>query len=374
MPSNRKEDVLFALKVPPPFGGGEIEHQIIYDVLQNNHLFLRFSRKSHTKAKQGRILLSNFFYGLLLMLQIWGTCAIRRPKVVFIWLPKDFPAFVRTILIISVLRLFRIKVIGDLHGMGFRFLNRRLQKWYYRRHINLFTTIRVLSPRIGERIRDSGFRHNIVSMDNGIVVPNLPKNKTGAFIQPIKLLYLGAISEAKGFLRVLHLIRDLSRANIRFILQVAGEWVNEQFHHEAVHYVEEHHLAPYIQFLGRKLNDEKWRILWNSHLLLHFTIWDGQPLTIIEAMAVGVPTISTPVGAIPDMIEHNVNGFLIDRVDQSIHIIIELLASRLDYEAISFSARRTYERRFTVERYIDGIQKIITMEKDATGHSISKNR
>ena len=79
-------------------------------------------------------------------------------------------------------------------------------------------------------------------------------------------------------------------------------------------------------------------------------------------MAAGVPTIATPVGAITEMIEHNVDGFLIDRVDQALQIIRELLGGQLDYDAVSSTARRTFERRFSVEKYIHNIEQLVQIE------------
>ena len=188
------------------------------------------------------------------------------------------------------------------------------------------------------------------------------KIKKSLFKEPLSLLYLGTISESKGFLHVLKLVKELYRLHVNFSLNVVGEWLNAQFRQNAINYIKDNGLGFIISFSGLKLADEKWKILWKSHLLLHFTDWDGQPLTIIEAMAAGVPTIATAVGAIPEMIEHNVDGFLIDRVDQAVHIIMELLDDRMDYDAISTSARRTYERRFTVEKYIDNIKRMVQVK------------
>ncbi|MBN1559447.1 glycosyltransferase family 4 protein [candidate division KSB1 bacterium] len=355
----RKKRVLFILKVPPPYGGGEIEHQYLYNALKYDYKFLLFARKSHNKAKQGRLSLANVLFGALMIVRVVFVCIVRRPTVVFIWLPKDLPAYLRTIFLAALLRLFGTKVIGDLHGMGFDFLQRRAQKWYLRHSINVFSTIRVLSPKIAERLRDCGFRNELVPIDNGVAAPNYLKIKTSSFEQPLRLLYLGTISESKGFLRVLELAKYLHRLHVRFSLTVVGEWRDGQFRQNARKFIKDNGLGFSVLFSGMRLADEKWKILWKSHLLLHFTDWDGQPLTIIEAMAAGVPTIATPVGAISEMIEHNVDGFLIDRVDQATHIITELLAGRLDYDAVSTSARRTFERRFTVEKYIDNIERLV---------------
>ena len=39
---------------------------------------------------------------------------------------------------------------------------------------------------------------------------------------------------------------------------------------------------------------------------------EGGPKSILESMACGIPLISTKVGMAPDIINHGVNGFLVD--------------------------------------------------------------
>ena len=87
----------------------------------------------------------------------------------------------------------------------------------------------------------------------------------------------------------------------------------------------------------------------------------------------GVIDTRTRLGAIPEMIEHNVDGFLIDREDQAAHIILDLRANRIEYDSISLSARRTFMRRFSVEKYIEQIKKCVKVEENVTGYSVPEN-
>ncbi len=66
-----------------------------------------------------------------------------------------------------------------------------------------------------------------------------------------------------------------------------------------------------IHFLGYLPGNAKSLIV-NLDLLLVLTRdFEGFGLTLIEAMGVRVPTLSTNVGAIPEFIEHEINGYLI---------------------------------------------------------------
>ena len=51
----------------------------------------------------------------------------------------------------------------------------------------------------------------------------------------------------------------------------------------------------------------------SADVLLHPTRWDGQPVTILEALAFGLPVVATSVGAIPDTIRSGVDGYLMRR-------------------------------------------------------------
>lgn len=63
-------------------------------------------------------------------------------------------------------------------------------------------------------------------------------------------------------------------------------------------------LKKYIKFIGRiSKKTEVLQYLRNSNLMVLPTQMEGLPRTIIEAMAVGLPCISTPIAGIPELID-----------------------------------------------------------------------
>lgn len=67
-------------------------------------------------------------------------------------------------------------------------------------------------------------------------------------------------------------------------------------------------LAENVRFLGFMSNP--YGILKNSKVMLMTSRWEGTPMCALEAMALGVPVVSTPTDGLNDIIENGVNGFL----------------------------------------------------------------
>jgi colanic acid/amylovoran biosynthesis glycosyltransferase len=78
---------------------------------------------------------------------------------------------------------------------------------------------------------------------------------------------------------------------------------------------------------------------------------EGQPFAILEAMAAGLPIVSTPRGAIPLMVEDGVNGILLPEGDEAalaaaLRRLVDAPAERASMGAAS---RQRFLRGFTEE-------------------------
>jgi len=112
-------------------------------------------------------------------------------------------------------------------------------------------------------------------------------------------------------------------------------------------YININRMSDAVNIAGFKQQDELKRYYLNSDIFVLPCIVaenndvDGLPNVILEAMASGVPVISTPVSAITEIIENRLTGLLIKEKDGKAlaNAILELKNDSLLYEKIAENAR-----------------------------------
>jgi len=151
---------------------------------------------------------------------------------------------------------------------------------------------------------------------------------------------------------------------IRFTF--VGEWGDRRLESWARNFIEESKIAKQVSFVGLVTGEAKWDYYARASIYLHPSSLDGQPLSILEAMGLGLPVIASRTGAIPDTVIHGRNGLLLDFVDSQ-HIV-EAFESLIDtpdlYQKISENNLSDYSKRFTLENYCHNVHQALERIRD----------
>lgn len=100
-----------------------------------------------------------------------------------------------------------------------------------------------------------------------------------------------------------------------------------------------------VKFTG-VLTKEQWHQLSEGYdLFINTTTIDNMPVSVIESMALGLPIVSTNVGGMPYLIEHNKNGILVNTNNENemANAIIDLVHNPMKTMELSKNARNKSE-------------------------------
>jgi glycosyltransferase involved in cell wall biosynthesis len=172
-------------------------------------------------------------------------------------------------------------------------------------------------------------------------------------------LFVGRLASNKGLPLLLEAWARLVRTHPQARLALRGDGPLEGW---LSRFVAQHGLADNVLRLPRQPIAAMPALYNAARSLICASTVEGNPRVTLEAMACGVPTISTRVGIMPLVIEHGVNGWLIERDPDQLAGILRAL---LDDEALAArigqagqQAAQAYEAERTIARYAQAYQDL----------------
>lgn len=139
----------------------------------------------------------------------------------------------------------------------------------------------------------------------------------------INLIYMGWLEKYKGVSDLLKAVKKCKDKGVDINLDIWGEGSNQpEFENE----VAELGISSEVHFKGWANEQHKEKIYHEMPILVLPSYYEGLPNVVLEAMAHGLPVISTNVSTLPEVITHGKNGLLYDigNVDQLTNAILEL--------------------------------------------------
>lgn len=186
---------------------------------------------------------------------------------------------------------------------------------------------------------------NLNTIYNGCAKSNYKREEDSNFC----FCHVGDISVNKGwdieigaFSKVFKENKD---KNLKFIF--AGRLCN--YSEEDINNVLDNYelLEKDSKYLGIVKNVQK-EILSKSDVLLLASKSEGLPMCIVEAFSMGIPVIATDVGGIPEIVDNGINGYIIDRNEESLYKKMkELISNKELVNKMKKNALQTYNDNFT---------------------------
>lgn len=159
--------------------------------------------------------------------------------------------------------------------------------------------------------------------------------------------FVGRLGNEKGILNLVQSVPYLDNNKIDKIVIVGGGALES----EIKEYIKENDPNIDIELKGWVPRGEVPDYLNSFKLLILPSKIEGLPMTLLQAMACGTPPIATPVGAIPDVITHGENGYILSSNDpKSISDSCNNLITNTDsLRSVSINARKYVEQEFSEE-------------------------
>lgn len=190
-------------------------------------------------------------------------------------------------------------------------------------------------------------------MHNPIVLPDTVPARDHSRLY---LVYLGRMNEWKGSERALQALAVLPeslRSCVRLRMAGDGEVSRMRQVAEALRI---QHIVDIREWIE---GEEKQHWLASSGAFILPSRAEGLPMSLLEAMAWGMPAIVTPVGSIPEFVEDGSEGFLVPPDDiQAISRAIAILAENPELRAQMGRAARQRVEELDISRYMQKMYAI----------------
>ncbi len=329
MKKHKKKSVIFIGQMPPPWHGvSAINSWILKSKLLNqNYDFHVINLTTAISISDiGKQSIRKYIhFAKTVFLTLYKLLKVN-PSLCYITLTPTGSAFFKDSLILFILKLFKKPIIVHFHGKGITDWVKSKPDWvksYYQKVLNDVYLI-ILGNNLKSDIE-------IVYKQKPFVVPNgiplIPKIEfTPSVTSGFQILFLSNLMKSKGILDFIDSIKILETKGLHFKASIIGD-SGDLTLQEAKKLLAEYGLQRSVDLLGPKYKEEKYKLLSNADVLVFPTHNEAFGLVLLEAMQIGIPVITTNEGCIPEIIEHNVNGYIVEKrspqsiADRLIHIM-----------------------------------------------------
>ena len=193
-------------------------------------------------------------------------------------------------------------------------------------------------------------RADVVVIENAVSIPDtLGERRHGG---PCRFLLLARMDDWKGIDDLLAAAGQLRSAGLQFELTLAGPPGSAGDEGILAAKIARQALTGIVHYVGPVLGPAKEELLRAADVYVQPSHHEGMPVSLLEAMALGLPVIATKVGAVAEMVTPEGDGVLVPprAPDQLAAAMMRLCADPTMRNTLGAKGRDTIQRRFGLPR------------------------
>jgi glycosyltransferase involved in cell wall biosynthesis len=256
----------------------------------------------------------------------------------------SYGSCLRKSIVVALAKATGRKVILHVHGAEFHLFYSKMPAYaqgIIRKMLRSCDVIIALSQQWQDRLYSISQNPDIRVIYNPTILREPQSTDHARDSDAVNFLFMGRLGKRKGVYDIIESARRLKVANVKISLYGDGEIDNVRSRVSAAGVEDKVQVCGWID---GNLKDETFR---RAHVLLLPSYNEGLPISVLEAMAYGMPVVASEVGGIPEAIEDGVNGYLIhpgdcDRLAESIDRLASSseLRSRMGQSGYQLAARK----------------------------------
>lgn len=312
-----KTRILLFIKLPPPLTGATLINSYVNNskLLNDKYNIQTISISFKKTIEDVRIIsFKKIIIVINLYLKLFISLIRFKPKLIYFQISPIGWAFYRDFIYVLIIKLFRKHIVFHLHGKG---IKDACENSYFKKLIYKFafrgSSIVCLSNMLANDINQV-YAGTPYIVNNGIpIFSDILECAFHDEKNKIEVLFLSNLLYSKGilvFLDALSVLDTSSREKIQVKIvgneaEISSTMLNKE--------IKKRGLQNFVVYIGPKYGEEKLNIYHNTDIFIYPTLNDAFPVVILEAMQFGIPVIASIEGAIPDIIDDSLNGFLVEK-------------------------------------------------------------
>lgn len=208
-----------------------------------------------------------------------------------------------------------IPIIHTLHSVASK-ENTRFQRWVNRSFYKKGIVLPVALNEENKKSFDLVYKIdglNIPIVPNGVDLGRCLKKDDYGIHGTVRLLHIGRFANEKNHMELLRSVKELLTEGFDVHLDLIGDGALRS---NIESFVCDNNMNGSVSLLGPQEN--VFGFLHDADIFVLPSLYEGLPMTIIEAMGTGLPIVASRVGGIPNIVIDHENGLLCDTTSSSI--------------------------------------------------------